>query len=86
MPASRSVSILSKPDIVTKEMIYELAKDVQSEVNQLEQSVRDLVQGQLRIRKDINDVRGDIIRHDENFAQIEVQLDRIAKRLGLIDA
>jgi predicted nucleic acid-binding Zn-ribbon protein len=67
-------------------MIYELAKDVQSEVNQLEQSVRDLVQGQLRIRKDINDVRGDIIRHDENFAQIEVQLDRIAKRLGLIDA
>ena len=60
-------------------MIYELAKAVQSEVNQLEQSVRDLVQGQLRIRKDINDVRGDIIRHDENVAQIEV-------RLGLIEA
>ena len=41
---------------------------------------------QLRIRKDINDVRGDIIRHDENFAQIELRLDRIEKRLGLIDA
>ena len=84
MPASRSVSILLKPDIVTKEMIYELAKDVQSEVNQLEQSVRDLVQGQLRIRKDINDVRGDIIRHDENFARLEVRLDRIEKRLDLV--
>jgi len=67
-------------------MIYELAKDVQSKVNQIEQSVRDLVQGQLRIRKDINELRSDIIRYDKSFAQIDVRLDRIEKRLDLVDA
>ena len=71
---------------VTNELIYEVLKDIQTRTTQVETNSRDLVKGQLRIRKDINELRGDTIRHDENFAKIEVRLDRIEKRLGLIDA
>lgn len=71
---------------VTDELIYEVLKDIQSRLTHVESNSRDLVKGQLRIRKDINDLRGDILRHDGNFAQIEMRLDRIEKRINLVDA
>ena len=71
---------------VTNDLIYEILKDIQTRLSHVEENTRDLVKGQLRIRKDVNDLRGDIIRHDENFAQIESRLDRIEKRLNLVEA
>jgi len=71
---------------VTNDLIYDVLKDIQSRMTQVENNSRDLVKGQLRIRKDVNDVRGDLIRSDGSFAEIEVRLDRIEKRLGLVDA
>ena len=71
---------------VTNELMYEVLKEIQARLTHVEDNTRDLVKGQLRIRKDINELRGDIIRHDENFARLEVRLDRIEKRLELVDA
>lgn len=70
----------------TNDLIYEVLKDVQGRMTRMEHSLRELTLGQVSIRQDIHGLEGHILRHDANFVQVKERLDRIEKRLGLIDA
>ncbi len=68
------------PDTVSNELIYEVLKDIQARLGRQEQALKDLSTGQIRIREEINGSRGDIIRQEQRFNDLEVRLDRIDAR------
>lgn len=68
------------PDTVSNELIYEVLKDIQVRLGRQEQTLKDLSTGQIRIREEINGSRGDIIRQEQRFNDLEVRLDRIDAR------
>lgn len=63
-----------------EKMIYEVLKDIQARLTRQEQALKDLSAGQIRIREEINGSRGDIIRQEQRFNDLEVRLDRIDAR------
>lgn len=71
---------------VTNELIYEVLKDIQTRVSQVESNVRDLVKGQIAIRKDINGLESHSLRHEGNLVELNERLDRIERSRSHIDA
>jgi archaellum component FlaC len=71
---------------VTNELMYELLKQIQGDVSHLKTAVHELKQGQIRIRNDIHELKGDVLRLEQSNAGIEIRLDRIEKRLDLVEA
>lgn len=71
---------------VTNELIYEVLKDIQSRLGNVERDMKELKTGQLNIRKDIHRLDGHILRHDDEFVRVNERLDRIEKQLSLVQA
>jgi hypothetical protein len=67
-------------------LVLEQLRAVRGDLGQIKDTLADHSRQFIRVRADIHDLQGDILRHDENFARLELRLDRIEKRLGLIDA
>ena len=59
---------------------------VRVDLGQIKETLADHSRQFIRVRTDIHDLKGDLLRHAENFARVELRLDRIEKRLGLIEA
>jgi hypothetical protein len=77
---------------ITNELIYEILKQLQSDVSSVKRLVAD--QGNQiigvredvnAIRNDINGLRGDDLRRERIQAQMDVRLERIEARLNLHD-
>ena len=71
---------------VTNELIYEVLKHIQDRLERHERILKDLQAGQIRLREELNALRGDDIRREVLQAQMDHRLERIEKRLNLSDA
>ncbi len=71
---------------VTNELIYEVLKQVQTEVSAVRHDVRELKTGVARIERELHSIRGDLLRQAEGMAGLEVRMDRMETRLGLRDS
>ena len=71
---------------VTNELMYEVLKQIQARLTVMEATLTDHTRILLRIREDINALRGDDLRHEAMQAQMDARLQRIESRLGFSDA
>lgn len=71
---------------VTNELIFEILKQIQNGQADLKAVLADHTHQLLRIREDINALRGDDLRRETAQAQMDMRLERIESRLNLRDA
>jgi hypothetical protein len=71
---------------VTNELIYDVLKQVQADVAEVKGTLADHTRQFIRVREDINNLRGDDLRRESLQTQMDVRLERIEKRLNLSDA
>lgn len=74
------------PDGVTNELLYEILKQIQGAVAEMKATLADHTRQFIRVREDINSLRGDDLRRETMQAQIDARLERIESRLNLNDA
>jgi chromosome segregation ATPase len=70
----------------TQNLVLEILKRIQADLSEMKDDMRDFKDGQIRVRNEINDLRGDILRLERSNAGIDVRLSRIERRLDLVDA
>ena len=71
---------------VTNELIYDVLKQVQADMAEVKGTLADHTRQFIRVREDINNLRGDDLRRESLQTQMDVRLQRIEKRLNLSDA
>jgi hypothetical protein len=71
---------------ITNELIYETLKKVQADVANIKATLADHTHQFLKVREDINNLRGDDLRRETLQAQMDHRLERIETRLNLRDA
>ena len=71
---------------VTNELIYEVLKQIQDRLVEVESTQTDHTRQLIRIREELNGLRGDDIRREVLQAQMDQRLQRIENRLNLTDA
>lgn len=70
----------------TQNLMLEILKRIQADLSDMKDDMRDFKDGQIRVRNEINDLRGDILRLERSNAGIDARLSRIERRLDLVDA
>ncbi len=73
-------------DIVTNELMFEILKQIQERLAKIESILADHTHQLIRVREELNGLRGDDIRREVLQAQMDHRLERIEKRLSLSDA
>lgn len=80
------------PEVVTNELLYEVMKQLQADVAEVKAAQADHSRQFIRVRKDINGLRGDIhglhsddLRRERMQEKLDVRLERIESRLNLND-
>ena len=68
------------------EIILDHLRDFRGRFDSLESEIKDLKQTTMRVRKDVHELRGDVLRIDETIATVSDRLEFIEKRLSLTDA
>ena len=71
---------------VTNELIYEVLKQIQDRLVEVESTQTDHTRQLIRIREELNGLRGDDIRREVLQAQMDQRLQCIENRLNLTDA
>jgi len=71
---------------VTNELIYEILKLLQAGQAEIKATLADHTRQLIRVREDINGLRGDDLRRETLQAQMDTRLQRIETRLSLNDA
>jgi chromosome segregation ATPase len=69
---------------VTNDLIYEVLKDIQRRIGNIEDSIRETRQELLAIRGHMNAIQSDINNLYAGQAKIEARLVRIEKALNLV--
>lgn len=72
--------------LFTNETLHEILKKIQAESGAVKQTHADHTHHFLRLREDVNNLRGDDLRRESLQAQMDVRLERIESRLNLSDA
>jgi hypothetical protein len=70
----------------TNELMLEILKEIQKDVAQIKATQADHTRQFIRVREDINNLRGDDLRRETIQAQMDTRLARIETRLNLHDA
>lgn len=71
---------------VTNELLYEVLKKLQADMAEVKTTLGDHGRQLIRIREDINVLRGDDLRRESMQAHMDHRLERIEQRLQLADA
>ncbi len=74
------------PETVSNELLYEILKHIQSGQAEMKSTLGDVIAQIIRVREDINNLRGDDLRRERVQAQMDVRLERIEARLDINDA
>ena len=80
------------PETVNNELIYEVLKRIQADLTEVKAAQADHSRQFIRVREDINSLRGDIhglhsddLRRERMQEKMDVRLERIETRLNLSD-
>lgn len=71
---------------VSNELLYEVLKNLQADMAEVKNALADHGRQLIRIREDINVLRGDDLRREGMQAQMDHRLERIEHRLTLVEA
>jgi hypothetical protein len=71
---------------ITNELLYEVLKKIQTDIGEIKATLSDHTRQFIRLREDINNLRGDDLRRETLQAQMDTRLQRIENRLNLSDA
>ncbi len=71
---------------VTNKLIYEVLKQIQDRLAKVEATLADHTRQFIRVREDINGLRGDDLRRESMHARMDERLQRIENRPNLTDA
>jgi hypothetical protein len=71
---------------ITSQLIYEILRSIQTTLAEMKAGQADHTRQLLRIRDDINGLRGDDLRLESLQATMDARLERIERRLNLSDA
>jgi len=71
---------------ITNELIYKILKHLQTGQAEIKSVLAEHTRQMIKIREDINDLRGDDLRYESVQAQMMNRLERIESRLNLTDA
>lgn len=69
---------------VTNDLMFQVLKSVQARLDGMDKSLRDLAQGQIRVREDLNNFHRDTIRLESQIADVGTRLERIEKRFETV--
>jgi chromosome segregation ATPase len=69
---------------VTNKLIYEVLKDMQRRITNIEDSIREVLQELLAVRAHMTAMLSDIANLYAGQAKIETRLDRIERRLDMV--
>ena len=67
------------------ELILDHLRVIRSDLGDVKKDIRELRAGVNALRQDVNSMRGDLLRQERAIAAVEVDIDRINNRLGLVD-
>lgn len=73
-------------DSVTNELMYEVLKDIRKAISHQGDSLREISDGLLRVREDLHSLTGHHLRLERQVAEIDLKIDRLNIRTGLVDA
>lgn len=73
------------PEVFSNELIYEVLKQLQGGQAEMKATLADVVRQLIRVREDVNNLRGDDLRRETLQAQMDMRLQRIEARLNLSD-
>jgi hypothetical protein len=71
---------------ITNELMYGVLKQIQTTLAEVKTTQLEHSRTLIRVREDINSLRGDDLRRETLQAQMDVRLERIETRLNLQDA
>ena len=71
---------------VSNELLYSVLKSIQGSLAEIKATLLDNSRLFVRVREDINGLRGDDLRRESMQAQMDIRLERIEARLNLHDA
>lgn len=71
---------------ITNQLIYEVLKQLQAGQTEIKAILTDHTRQIIRVREEINALRGDDLRRETLQAQMDTRLERIESRLNLTDA
>jgi hypothetical protein len=71
---------------ITNELMLEILKQLQKDMADVKATLADHTRQFIRVREELNGLRGDDIRREVLQAQMDHRLERIEKRLNLSDA
>ncbi len=71
---------------IDAQFLHELLKLIRADISSVKDNVQDLKQGQIAIRDEIHSLKGDVLRIERSNATIDVRLERMEKRLDLVEA
>ena len=69
-----------------QDLMLEILKQLQTDLSSVKKDVGELKEGQIRIREDVNSLSGHVLSLERTQHAFDNRLQRIEKRLGLIDA
>ena len=67
-------------------LIIDHLRAIRGDLADLKSAMHELQLQMNSTRRDLHTLHGDVLRHDERFARLELRLDKIDTRLGLVDA
>ena len=71
---------------ITNELMYGVLRQIQTTLAEIKATQVEHSRQLIRVREDINSLRGDDLRLETMQAQMDTRLERIEKRLNLTDA
>lgn len=69
---------------ITNELMFEILKSIQAKIESMDRGMKDLAQGQIRVREDLNNFHRDTIRLESQLADISHRLERVEKRFDTV--
>ena len=69
-----------------EEIILPMLRKMYSSLDEAKEERRELKVMVVQLREEVNGLRTDILRQDRSIAGIDLKLERIEKRLDLVDA
>lgn len=71
---------------ITNVLMFEIMQAMQLRLDETVRHLKDILHGQIRLRQEVNGLRGDDLRREALQAQMDSRLERIEIRLNLTDA
>jgi regulator of replication initiation timing len=67
-------------------LMFEMIKDIHADVTSTKRDVIDMKDSLIHTREEVHALSGHMINLDRRLAEVEVKIDRLHVRTGLVDA